>query len=423
MTCATVRALVAPVLLMTVAAVGCNREPQRSTETAAYPPAATSPATSEARSDTAVTTAVQAKFYSDEAVRGRDIDVSSENGVVTLRGAVPNEAAKQQAVNLARSVEGVTNVNDQIEVRDTRAGSTEPRERESSATGTVGRSADARSPAWITTKIQAQYFTDADVKPWNVDVTTSSGGVVTLEGKVESAEAKAEAVRIARETEGVVRVEDRVRVEADARRTDAEPKAAEASGIDRPDAWLTAKVQAKYFVDDEVKGRNIDVDTRNGVVTLNGTVASEAERRQAIAIARNTDGVRDVTDNLRVDATMADRDRTGAARSEGGRTADDRTAADRERGRVDPARPGVQADPGGTMERPDGWVTMKIQSKYFLDADVKGHQIDVDTKNGVVTLKGRVDNAQQKQEAEQIARETEGVKRVNNQLTVGAAGA
>ena len=65
---------------------------------------------------------------------------------------------------------------------------------------------------------------------------------------------------------------------------------------------------------------------------------------------------------------------------------------------------------------------MKIQSKYFLDADVKGRQIDVDTNDGVVTLKGTVDTAEQKQQAEQIARGTEGVKRVVNQLVVGTSG-
>ena len=413
---ATIGALVAPVVLIAFTAVGCNRsEPQRETGTAASPPAATSPAGADQRSDTALTTSVQAKFYSDENLRGRDIDVSAENGVVTLRGTVPNENAKQQAMNLARGVEGVTNVNDQIEVRETAAGGPDAGARETAgATGTAGREADMRSPGWITTKIQAQYFADADVKPWNVDVTTSSGGIVTLEGTVDSAEAKAEAVRIARETDGVSRVDDRLKVEADARRTDtaatdADKKAGDPSGIDRPDAWLTAKIQAKYFIDDEVKARNIDVDTRNGVVTLNGSVGSEAERRQAVAIARNTDGVRDVTDNLRVDRAIADRDRTEAGRE----------AASRERPADPAARPGVKPVPD--LERPDAWVTMKIQSKYFLDADVKGHQIDVDTRKGVVTLKGRVENAQQKQEAEQIARETEGVKRVNNQLSVGTA--
>jgi osmotically-inducible protein OsmY len=66
----------------------------------------------------------------------------------------------------------------------------------------------------------------------------------------------------------------------------------------------------------------------------------------------------------------------------------------------------------------DAWTTTKIQSKYFIDSDVKGHRIDVDTRAGVVTLKGTVETEAQKTEAAQIARETEGVKQVVNQLTV-----
>jgi osmotically-inducible protein OsmY len=57
-----------------------------------------------------------------------------------------------------------------------------------------------------------------------------------------------------------------------------------------------------------------------------------------------------------------------------------------------------------------------------MDDEVKGHEINVTTNNGVVTLEGMVDTAQQKQEAELIARETEGVSRVVNQLTVGTQG-
>jgi osmotically-inducible protein OsmY len=393
------RVLVTAVTVIAVAAAGCNRsEPQPSANNAA-PPSAAPATTAEPRGDAALATAVQAKFYTDERVRGHDLDVSAEGGTVTLRGTVPTQAAKEQAVTLARSVEGVSNVNDQIQAQDT------------GATGTTGRAAEARQPWWITTKIQAQYFADADVKPWNIDVTTSSGGVVTLDGTVENPEAKNEAVRIARETEGVTRVEDRLRVEADARRTDAARNAGDASAVGQPDAWLTAKVQAKYFIDEEVKARDIDVETRNGVVTLKGTVGSEAEHRQAIAIARNTDGVRDVTDNLRVDTSIAVADST---RQDRGAGSPDQPSAGKE--------PGVQPSAGAKakMDRPDAWITMKIQSKYFLDADVKGHEIDVDTKNGMVTLKGHVENAQQKAEAEQIARETEGVTRVNNQLTVGA---
>jgi hyperosmotically inducible protein len=61
---------------------------------------------------------------------------------------------------------------------------------------------------------------------------------------------------------------------------------------------------------------------------------------------------------------------------------------------------------------------MKVQSQYFLDPEIKGHQIDVDTNNGVVMLKGTVASDALKQQAERIARDTEGVARVVNQLTV-----
>lgn len=69
---------------------------------------------------------------------------------------------------------------------------------------------------------------------------------------------------------------------------------------------------------------------------------------------------------------------------------------------------------------PDAAITMKIQAKYAGDDVVKGRNIDVDTDNGVVTLKGSVDSAREKQAAEQIARQVEGVQRVVNELKVGA---
>ena len=61
---------------------------------------------------------------------------------------------------------------------------------------------------------------------------------------------------------------------------------------------------------------------------------------------------------------------------------------------------------------------MKIQSKYFLHDEIKTRQVDVDTKGGIVTLKGSVPSDAAKQAAEVIAQETEGVVRVVNDLTV-----
>ena len=66
------------------------------------------------------------------------------------------------------------------------------------------------------------------------------------------------------------------------------------------DAGVTAVVKTKLLADTMVRGLKIDVDTRGGVVTLSGTVRSAAERERAVAVARGTDGVKDVVDKLAI---------------------------------------------------------------------------------------------------------------------------
>lgn len=63
---------------------------------------------------------------------------------------------------------------------------------------------------------------------------------------------------------------------------------------------ITAKIKSKMALDDTVKAARIDVDTRDGVVTLSGTVGSEAQRQRAVQLARETEGVRSVTDTLTI---------------------------------------------------------------------------------------------------------------------------
>ena len=64
------------------------------------------------------------------------------------------------------------------------------------------------------------------------------------------------------------------------------------------EAALTAKIKSKMALDDTVKALSIDVDTTGTVVTLTGSVHSEAERTRAVALARETDGVTAVNDRL-----------------------------------------------------------------------------------------------------------------------------
>jgi hyperosmotically inducible protein len=61
---------------------------------------------------------------------------------------------------------------------------------------------------------------------------------------------------------------------------------------------LTAKIKAKMALDDTVKALTINIDTNGTVVTLSGSVHSEAEHAKAVQLARETAGVTNVVDRL-----------------------------------------------------------------------------------------------------------------------------
>jgi hyperosmotically inducible protein len=67
------------------------------------------------------------------------------------------------------------------------------------------------------------------------------------------------------------------------------------------EASLTSKIKAKMTLDDTIEAGRIDVDTEGTVVTLSGTVRSEAARTRALQLARETEGVTRVVDRLRVE--------------------------------------------------------------------------------------------------------------------------
>ena len=71
------------------------------------------------------------------------------------------------------------------------------------------------------------------------------------------------------------------------------------------DAGITSAVKSKLAADDTVKAYQVDVDTDNYVVTLSGDVNTSVAKERAIELARATDGVRDVIDQLRVTESAA----------------------------------------------------------------------------------------------------------------------
>ncbi len=150
----------------------------------------------------------------------------------------------------------------------------------------------SQSDAGITTKVKAKLAADSTVKASQVHVDTQNK-IVTLSGTVDSETAKAQAVAIARGTEGVADVVDSLTLSPS---TSAEASRSAGQVVD--DASITAAVKTKLMADSVVGGLKIDVDTKDGVVSLNGPVKSQNEKDTALRIARETSGVKDVRDNL-----------------------------------------------------------------------------------------------------------------------------
>jgi len=66
------------------------------------------------------------------------------------------------------------------------------------------------------------------------------------------------------------------------------------------DGWITSRVSARFVNEDTLKNSDINVDTNGHIVTLKGTVLTSAGRARAGVVAKQTEGVRGVVNNLTV---------------------------------------------------------------------------------------------------------------------------
>jgi hyperosmotically inducible protein len=180
------------------------------------------------------------------------------------------------------------------------------------------------------------------------------------------------------------------------------------------DPGITTAVKGKLAADDTVKAYRIDVDTKDGVVTLSGAVDTAVAKDRAVEVAKATDGVRDVVDQLTVSPgatpTTGVDDPLQREGREAAREADAKTdEAQRKAGET--------ADDAGNIAS-DAALTTKVKTKFLADDQVSGLKIDVDSKNGVVTLTGTVRTAAEKNAAVALAKNTDGVKSVVDRLKV-----
>jgi hyperosmotically inducible protein len=143
------------------------------------------------------------------------------------------------------------------------------------------------------------------------------------------------------------------------------------------DSGITSSVEASLEANEKVKARQVEVETREGVVYLTGVVDTEEARREAGRVAWRAAGVNGVANDL---------------------TVGERTV-------------------GSWVD--DVMISSKVKSKLIANTDIRAADIDVSSSQGVVALIGRVSSQKVKDDAERIARGTKGVKDVSNELLVG----
>lgn len=142
------------------------------------------------------------------------------------------------------------------------------------------------------------------------------------------------------------------------------------------DGWITSKAKIALYADDRVSGTAINVDTKGGVVTLRGKVASADEKKAAEEIAKGIEGVSSVKNNLQV-----------------------LTPSQRE-----------------AVDRQDDEIVKAVKDRIKTDQALKGSDIDVRADKGTVTLTGSAKDLNARARASEVARGVAGVKSVKNEV-------
>lgn len=145
------------------------------------------------------------------------------------------------------------------------------------------------------------------------------------------------------------------------------------------DSTITAKVKSALLDDKAIQSSDISVKTNSGAVTLRGFVGSEAQRAQAMDVAKQVEGVKSVSNKLQV-------------------------------------QQGKGSSVGGYVD--DTAITSEVKAKLLADSIVPSRTIKVQTSEGTVLLSGTVKTEKQRAQAARVAAEVSGVKSVKNDIEI-----
>ena len=185
--------------------------------------------------------------------------------------------------------------------------------------------------------------------------------------------------------------------------------------VQQTDKTIDDQVEARINADAALKKHSIVVTVDEGVVTLTGIVPTQAESAKAARLA-NVKGVTRVNNNLvvtkevkgtagrAVEKTKEGAETVGEKTKEGAKKVGEKT------------KEGVSKT-GEVIT--DAWITSRVHSKFVGEDLLKDSDINVDTNNHIVTLRGTVMSPAAKARAVVEAKEVEGVHSVVDRLTVG----
>ncbi|PTS82294.1 transporter [Pseudomonas sp. HMWF032] len=241
---------------------------------------------SEARQEGSIWTA----FALNRHLNPFTLDVDVENGSAKLTGKVETDVERDLAEQIALGIEGVKKVDNQLTLDPAFAA------KASAAPNLSQRFDDATLVATVKSKLLWNSNTEG------LDINVNAlNGKVSLTGSAQTAEAKELAGRLAANTDGVREVSNQLSVSASKSNAAKAQSAADETAVAISDAWITSKVKSSFIYSRNLDGLDISVDTQKGMVSLSGSVLSNAEKQLAIETARNIRGVRGVdADALRI---------------------------------------------------------------------------------------------------------------------------
>lgn len=235
---------------------------------------------------------------------------------------------------------------------------------------------DARQETQIwTTYALSPYLRANDLK------VSVHNGKATISGNVDEEVSKDLAKEIALGVNGIKEVDNQIKVQAD-----ANPKRSTNYGETVDDITITSAVKSKLFWS-KYSYLATKVETKNGSVSLSGTVDSKEARDLAGRLASNTRGVTNVKNQIAIEDKSGDKSSAGAKVKN------------------------VATETGKVVE--DAWITAKVKSNFLYSSNVSGSAIDVSTNAGVVTLKGGVSSGTERALAIELAENVRGVKSVD----------